>query len=86
MPTEAVVSIAILAVFCTAVAFVLFGALVADVGPSRASVITYVAPVVALVLGVVALDESLGAGAILGFILILIGSYFATSGQLSDTA
>ena len=76
--TEAAVSIAVLAVFCTALAFVLFGALVADVGPSRASVITYVAPVVALALGVIALDERPGVGAILGFALILLGSYFAT--------
>ncbi len=79
VPAEAIASIAILAVLCTAVAFVLFGALVADVGPSRASVITYVAPVVALALGIVALNERPGTGAIVGFGLILIGSYFATS-------
>ena len=51
-----------LGVFCTAAAFVLYGVLVAEVGPSRASVITYVAPVVAVALGVLALDERPGAG------------------------
>lgn len=87
VPAEAIASIIVLAVFCTALAFVLFGALVAEVGPSRASVITYVAPVVALALGVVALDERLGVGAIVGFVLILAGSYFATSSEpRSDSA
>jgi drug/metabolite transporter (DMT)-like permease len=87
VPTEAVVSIGVLAVFCTATAFVLFGALNALVGPSRSSVITYVAPVVALALGVIALDERPGVGAILGFVLILIGSYLATSSiPRSDSA
>jgi drug/metabolite transporter (DMT)-like permease len=79
VPTEAVVSIAVLAVFCTATAFVLFGALNALVGPGRSSVITYVAPVIALALGVIALDERPGVGAIGGFVLILIGSYLATA-------
>jgi drug/metabolite transporter (DMT)-like permease len=51
------------------------------VGPSRSSVITYVAPAVAVLLGVIALDESLGAGAITGFALILAGSYLATSSE-----
>jgi drug/metabolite transporter (DMT)-like permease len=78
LPGEAVVAIIVLAVFCTATAFVLFGALNAEVGPSRSSVITYVAPVVALALGVIALDERPGLGAIGGFVLILIGSYLAT--------
>ena len=55
------ISLIVLGVFCTAAAFVLFGALIAEVGPSRASVITYVAPAVAVVLGVVALDERPGA-------------------------
>ncbi len=79
VPTEAIVAILVLAVFCTATAFVLFAMLNAEVGPSRSSVITYVAPAVAVVLGVVALDERLGLGAILGFALILLGSYLATS-------
>jgi drug/metabolite transporter (DMT)-like permease len=77
--SEAVISIVVLAVFCTATAFVLFGLLNAEVGPSRSSVITYVAPVVALALGVIALDERPGVGTIVGFVLILVGSYLATA-------
>jgi drug/metabolite transporter (DMT)-like permease len=42
-------------------------------------VITYVNPAVALVLGVLVLDESVGAGTIVGFGLILAGSVLATA-------
>jgi drug/metabolite transporter (DMT)-like permease len=86
VPVGAIASIIILAVFCTATAFVLFAVLNAEVGPSRSSVITYVAPVVALALGVLALDEHVGTGTIIGFILILIGSWLATRGPRSDSA
>lgn len=72
------VSIAVLAVVCTAVAFVLFFALIAEIGPVRATVITYVNPAVAAVLGFVVLRESLTAGMIAGFVLVLAGSVLAT--------
>lgn len=76
--TEALASILALATLCTAAAFVLFATLVNEVGPSRASVITYVAPLVAVALGVGVLDERLGAGAIAGLLLILSGSWLST--------
>ena len=78
LQSEAVVSILVLGIFCTAAAFVLFGALVIDVGAGRALVITYIAPVVALIAGVIVLDESPGLGTIIGLPLILGGSYLAT--------
>ncbi|RDZ26163.1 DMT family transporter [Lysobacter silvisoli] len=68
-----------LGVVCTAVAFLLFFALIAEVGPTRATVITYVNPVVALLLGVTLLDEPLTAGMLVGFALVLLGSFLATS-------
>lgn len=77
-PIEAFASLAVLGVFCTALAFVLFMALVGEVGPGRATVITYVAPLVALTLGVAALDERPGAGAVIGLALIVAGSSLAT--------
>ena len=67
-----------LAVICTALAFLVFFALIGEVGPVRATVITYVNPAVAAVLGVSILDERLTAGMVVGFALILAGSYFAT--------
>ena len=79
---DAILSLAVLGLFCTAAAFVFYGALVAEAGPGRALVITYVAPVVAVALGVAVLGESLGAGAVAGLLLILAGSWLSTDGRL----
>lgn len=67
-----------LAVICTAVAFIVFFELIAEVGPARSTVITYVNPAVALALGAIVLDEQITATTSLGFALILIGSVLAT--------
>jgi drug/metabolite transporter (DMT)-like permease len=69
-----------LAVVCTAIAFLVFFALIAEAGPTRSTVITYVNPAVAILLGVTVLGEHLTAGMIVGFPLVLIGSVLATSG------
>ncbi len=63
---------------CTALAFVLFFELIKEMGPVRATVITYVNPAVAVVLGVVLLDERFGIASAVGFALILVGSVLAT--------
>jgi drug/metabolite transporter (DMT)-like permease len=78
----AVVSVIVLGLFCTAAAFVIYGGLIAEIGPGRALVITYVAPVVALALGIVVLGEHPGAGAVVGLLLILAGSWLSTDGRL----
>lgn len=75
-PVAAIVGLGIV---CTAIAFVVFFALLAEVGPSRALVVTYVNPAVAVLLGVVVLHEAFGWSAGLGFALILAGSYVSTS-------
>jgi drug/metabolite transporter (DMT)-like permease len=67
-----------LAVICTATAFVLFFQLIAEVGPARATVITYVNPAVAVALGVAVLGEPLTAEIVAAFMLILVGSVLAT--------
>lgn len=67
-------SVATLAVVCTAVAFVVFFALVAEIGPSRGVIITYVNPAVAVLLGVTLLSEKFTLGMGIGFPLILAGS------------
>ena len=67
-----------LAVVCTALAFVVFFALIAEVGPTRSTVITYLNPAVALLLGVALLDEAFTAVTAVGFALILAGSVLAT--------
>jgi drug/metabolite transporter (DMT)-like permease len=63
---------------CTAAAFLLFFALIAEVGPVRATVITYINPAVAVALGVTLLHESFTVGIAVGFALVLAGSVLAT--------
>jgi drug/metabolite transporter (DMT)-like permease len=72
-------SVIALAVVCTAIAFVVFFQLIAEVGPARAVVITYVNPAVALVLGAIVLDEAVTVPILVGFALILVGSVLATA-------
>jgi len=79
---QALVALVVLGIFCTAAAFVFFGILIAEVGPGRGLVITYVAPVVAVALGVTVLGERPGAGAVAGLLLILAGSWLSTDGRL----
>jgi len=76
------VSIAVLGLLCSALAFLLFFRLIAEIGPGRATVITYINPVVALALGVVVLDESVTTGVVVGLLLILAGSWLSTDGRL----
>jgi drug/metabolite transporter (DMT)-like permease len=70
---------AILSVVCTATAFLVFFELVKEVGSSRSVVVTYFNTAIAVVLGVVGLHETLTAGIIVGFPLVLVGCIFATS-------
>ena len=74
-------SVITLGVICTALAFVVFFKLIAEVGPVRATVITYVNPAVAAVLGVAILGEHLTAGMAIGFALVLAGSVLATAAR-----
>lgn len=74
-------ALAVLGLVCTALAFLLYFALIAEAGPSKASVITYLNPVVALALGVIFLDESVSAATAAGLALILAGSWVATGGR-----
>ena len=79
---DAIASLVILGLICSALAFLFFFRLIAEVGPSRATIITYVNPVVALALGVAILDESVTTGAVVGLLLILAGSWLSTDGRL----
>jgi drug/metabolite transporter (DMT)-like permease len=80
MPSAAALgSIAVLGVACTAVGLIAFFQLITEAGPSRASVVTYVNPLVAVVAGVLALGEHLGAMSLAGLLLILGGSWLSTA-------
>lgn len=67
-----------LATLCTATAFLCMFALIAEVGPGRASVVTYVNPAVAIVLGILVLSEPMTVGLAIGFPLIIVGALLAT--------
>ncbi|MFL5628019.1 MAG: DMT family transporter [Ktedonobacteraceae bacterium] len=79
---EVMVSLLVLGLVCTALAYLTFFALVAEVGALRGTVITYVNPAVSVLLGVTLLDEPLTAATIAGFLLIIAGSWLSTGGRL----
>jgi drug/metabolite transporter (DMT)-like permease len=78
----ALASTTVLGLVCTAAALLVLSVLIGEAGPSRATVITYVNPVVAVALGVALLGERPGPGAVGGLVLILAGSWLSTGGTL----
>lgn len=82
MPSAvALSSVAILGLVCTALSMLLMFYVVKNAGASRASIVTYINPAVATLLGMVLLDERLGVWGLVGFGLILAGSWLATRGS-----
>jgi len=78
---SALIAIAVLGIICTAAGLLVFFRLIAEAGPSRASVITYVNPLVAVIVGVVTLGERLSLVSVAGLGLILVGSWVSTGGS-----
>jgi drug/metabolite transporter (DMT)-like permease len=90
MPSNrALLALVGLGLLCTAVALVSYGVLVREAGPARALVVTYINPVIAVIAGVAVRGEHLGASAMSGLALILVGSWLSTEGpqrqQSSDS-
>jgi drug/metabolite transporter (DMT)-like permease len=79
---EAIGALLGLGVLCTAAAFVAYGILVAEAGAGRALIITYINPVIAIGVGMAIRGERSGAGAVVGLVLILLGSWISTGGGL----
>nr|WP_276499908.1 DMT family transporter [Agromyces luteolus] len=76
--TNVIVSIIVLAVICSALAFLLMVALIGEIGPVKATAITYVNPAVAILAGALVLGERVTVWTIVGFVLVLAGSYLVT--------
>jgi drug/metabolite transporter (DMT)-like permease len=76
----ALASLVVLGILCTAIAMLLMFYLVNHAGASRASLITYINPAVASLLGIGLLHEHLGAGGLAAFGMILAGSWLASRG------
>ena len=83
---ETVAAVVTLALVCTVLAFALFFALIHEVGPARSTVITYVNPLVAVLLGVVLMGEPFTTGIAVGLPLILLGSVLGTAPALRGAA
>ena len=84
--TQVIVSIIVLAVVCSALAFLLMVGLIAEIGPMRATTITYVNPAVAILAGVIFLHEKVSVWTIVGFALVLAGSWLVTQRRREKTA
>lgn len=80
-----IVSIVVLAVVCSALAFLLLLGLISEIGPVKATTITYVNPAVAILAGVLVLGELVTVWTIVGFVLVLAGSYLVTRKQRART-
>jgi drug/metabolite transporter (DMT)-like permease len=79
LPSAAALSaVVVLGLVCTAAAFLLFWALIDEIGPVRSTVVTYFNPAVAALLGVVVLNESFTFVMGVGFALVIVGSVLAT--------
>ncbi len=78
LSTNVIVSVVVLGTICTAAAFILFAALIGEIGPVRATVITYINPAVAAILGVAVLQETFTPAMGIGLALVILGSALAT--------
>lgn len=83
LPSESVqvsswTALVLLGLLCTAVALIAFYALIGDVGPNRAGLVTYVNPLVAVALGVAVLNEPMRPSLVVGSVLILGGCWLST--------
>ena len=75
---DSTLSLLALGVFSTAFAFILFFKVMAEIGPARSSLVTYLNTAIAVVLGVIILNEPLTVGIVIGLPLVLVGSYLAS--------
>jgi drug/metabolite transporter (DMT)-like permease len=76
-------SVVFLGAVCSALAFVMFFALIKEIGPARATLITYVNLLVAMILGVIFLQEPVTTGILVGLPLVVVGSYLASQRRVA---
>jgi drug/metabolite transporter (DMT)-like permease len=85
-PARAWLAVVALGVLCTAIAFVVFFRLIAAVGPTRSTLITFINPAVAVIVGATVLDEAITWATVGGFVLVLAGCWLATKHEPEVTA
>jgi drug/metabolite transporter (DMT)-like permease len=81
---KAWVSVVCIGVFSTAIAFIFINELIKSIGPMRATSITLVIPIFAIIFGYILLDEALDTAAIIGSAVILIGTYLSLNLSLAS--
>jgi drug/metabolite transporter (DMT)-like permease len=84
--TSVILSVVVLGVVCTALAFVAFFELIKEMPPTKATVITYFNPVVAVVLGVAVLGEPFKPATAAGFLLVVAGSWASSFRSTAPSA
>ena len=80
---NSIYSLVALGIFPTAICFVLFFKVLADIGAARTSLVAYVNTGVAVLLGVIVLHEKLTTGFLIGLPLVMIGSYYASRKRIT---
>ena len=76
--SDAILATIGLGVLCTAIAFWIFFKVLDEIGPARASLVVYPNTAIAVVLGIILLDEKLTLAIAIGLPLVLVGSYYAS--------
>jgi drug/metabolite transporter (DMT)-like permease len=71
------IALAMLAVLCTGVAYILYFRLIAHTGATNASAVTFLIPAFAAVFGWLFLDETLSVSMVIGAAVILVGTALA---------
>lgn len=84
-PVRAWLALIALGLLCTAIAFIVFFQLIGAVGPARATLITFVNPAVAVIVGSIVLDEEITVATLTGFLFVLVGCWLATSHKPKST-
>jgi drug/metabolite transporter (DMT)-like permease len=85
-PAQAWLALVALGLLCTAIGFVVFFRLIRAVGPARSTLITFVNPAVAVVVGAIVLEEEITVATLVGFVLILAGCWMATTHRPDELA
>lgn len=81
---RAIIAVIVLGLFCTALTFMLYYQLIAEVGEDRAALGNYLTPIFALFYGVILLSEPLTIAAILGLALIIVGAEITLRGDSAN--
>jgi drug/metabolite transporter (DMT)-like permease len=81
---SSLLAVAAVGVLGTGIAFVLMGRLVGRVGATRASIVGYLIPVVALLLGVLIRNDVVGPSAVAGVVLVIIGAFLTSRREVGD--